>query len=90
MKIESSHFKGLRVILSTDILQERFMALKSLPYSLLLPLFCPALTRARKGFLAVGGSESIFALVPFWISKTSKKVWRVFFAKVQPCIAKKV
>ena len=60
------------------------MALKSLPYSLLLPLFCPALTRARKGFLAVGGSESIFALVPFWISKTSKKVWRVFFAKVQP------
>jgi len=38
--------------------QERFMALKSLPYSLLLPLFCPALTQARKGFLAVGGLES--------------------------------
>lgn len=34
------------------------MALKSLPYLLLIPLFCPALTRARKGFLAVGGLES--------------------------------
>ena len=90
MKIESSHFKGLRVISSTDILQERFMALKSLPYLLLIPLFCPALTRARKGFLAVGGLESIFALVPSWISKISKEVRRVFFAMAQPWISKKV
>ena len=65
------------------------MALKSLPYSLLLPLFCPALTRARKGFLAVGGLESIFALVPSWISKISKNVWRVFLQWFNPWFQKR-
>ena len=65
------------------------MALKSLPYLLLIPLFCPALTRARKGFLAVGGLESIFALVPSSISKISKKVWRVFLQWFNPGFQKK-
>ena len=62
------------------------MALKSLPYSLLLPLFCPALTRARKGFLAVGGLESIFAMVPSWISQ---KVWKVFLQWFLPGFQKR-
>ena len=79
------------------------MALKSLPYLLLIPLFCPALTRARKGFLAVGGLESIFAMVQPWISKKGlesifamvsswilKKVWRVFLQWFHPGFQKRV